>query len=351
MGDVMIKKHGGNVYKFSKENNIPINDILDFSANINPLGLPDGVRQAFSDLDSIQNYPDPDYVELVNSIAEFEGISNEHIIVGNGGIECIFLVAEHLKLNKTLIPVPTFVEYERAYKRYGDIQLMTVDAPFELDIDKVLLDLKECDGVVICNPNNPTGYLTPRKDLLRLLETEKMIVVDEAFIDFTNDEENASMVSYINEYSNLVITKSLTKFFAIPGLRIGYLMTSNMKLLNSIRVSRMPWSINSVAAKAGSLVLKDKGFIDSTKEWIKEERPFMIAEMENLGIEVFNTEGNYIFFKSIDDLDKKLSKYGIMIRSCSNYDGLESGYFRVAIKNREKNKILMNALKEILWIL
>ncbi|MCH4889159.1 threonine-phosphate decarboxylase [Acidaminobacter sp. JC074] len=345
----MIKKHGGNVYKFAKENHIAVSEILDFSANINPLGLPKGVHEAFSDLESILNYPDPDYVDLVEAIARFENISSDYILVGNGGIECIFLVAEHLKLNRMLIPVPTFVEYDRAYSKYGQVEKVVIEEPFTLDVEKLITKLDSCDGIVICNPNNPTGHLVDRKDLLKLLETGKMIVVDEAFIDFTNDEARSSMVKYINDYDNLVITKSLTKFFAMPGLRLGYLMTSNKALLNDIKESRMPWSINAIAAKAGSLVLKDEDYISKTKSWIKEERQYMLKALRTLDIEVFNTEGNYIFLKSILELDKKLAKYGIMIRSCSNYDGLTAGYYRFAIKDREKNEVLLAALKEILW--
>lgn len=345
----MIKKHGGNIYRFAKDNNIPIDSVLDFSANINPLGMPECIEEILKASEWILNYPDPNYEDLLEAIANFESVSKEHIILGNGGIECIFLIAEYMKHKKILIPAPTFVEYERAFSKYGEVVHHIMTAPFELNIEDIKIHLSDCDGVVICNPNNPTGHLVKRDDLIELLETGKMIVVDEAFIDFTDNEEENTLVSFIETYDNLIITKSMTKFFAMPGLRLGYMMTSNQGVLSDIKSQRMPWSINGLAALVGESVVKDINYINQTKVFIKEERLFLSQELKRLGIHVFLSQGNYLFIECSQSIDEKLKKYGIMVRNCNNYEGLKKGYYRVAVKDRKRNEILIKALKEILW--
>lgn len=350
----MIKKHGGNIYKFAEDNKINIENVIDFSANINPYGLPEGVKKVFDNMDVLLNYPDPDYKDLKGSIATFENLKSDQIIVGNGGIECLFLLAEHLAFKRILIPVPTFVEYERAFSKYGEVKFHYLDHSFELDIRAIKRDLDDVEAVMLCNPNNPTGHLIKKDHLLDLLDyTNKRsiyLIIDEAFIDFTDDEASNTLVDMIKDYDNLVILKSLTKFFAMPGLRLGYLMTSNESLLDDIQSSRMPWSVNTFAAMAGVEALKDQGFIKKTKDWIESERMWLYSQLQALGLEVFSSQGNYIFFKSIDNLDEKLARHGIMIRNCSNYEGLNEGYFRIAIKERSLNTRLIERLKEILWI-
>lgn len=352
----MIKKHGGNVYKFSKEHKIAIDDIVDFSANINPLGLSDKVHENLENIfKNVLNYPDPNYSELNEAIAKFEDIEGDHLVIGNGAIECIFLLAEHLKAGHVMIPQPTFVEYERAFSKYQTkISYFQMDKML-LDVDDLIRNLNGVDVLVICNPNNPTGSLVEKSDLIRLLEYTKeneiIFVLDEAFIDFTDKEDENTMKSFVNTHDHLVILKSLTKFFAIPGLRLGYLMTSNKELLENISSHRMPWSINCIASQVGVLVLEDHDYINQTKEWIVKERQWFFNQLLTIeGIFPYNSQGNYIFFKSdISDLDIRLAPKGIMIRNCSNYEGLDVGYFRVAIKDRFLNEQLITYIKEILW--
>ncbi len=349
----MIKKHGGNVHKFAIEHNISVNDILDYSANINPLGLSSKVIESLNQLDSILNYPDPNYTSLIDSIATYEKVKSDCIIVGNGGIECLFLTAEQLKLKDILIPVPTFVEYERAFSKYGDISYYYNKKPFGVDVDDLIKQLDGHDGLILCNPNNPTGYLIDRDNVVKIVKYAQSknitVILDEAFIDFTDDENANTMVSMINEFENLIILKSLTKFFAMPGLRLGYLMSGSSEFLNGVRSTRMPWSINSMAAHAGQAALTDETYIKKTKTWIKEERLWFTDALKALNITVYPTQGNYIFFEADNGLDKKLEKFGVMIRNCSNYEGLTEGYYRVAIKDRTDNLKLLGYLKEILW--
>lgn len=353
----MIKKHGGNVYKFAKEHQINVEDIIDFSANINPFGLSDVVKEAIPSMfDKVLNYPDPNYMDLKEAISTFENISKDQIVLGNGAIECIFLLAEHLKAKQLVIPVPTFVEYERAFSKYQTEICYYKMNDMTLDINHLIESFSDqVDAVIICNPNNPTGSLVKRTDLEKLLNYTKehqiYLIMDEAFIDFTDDEDNNTMKTFLKSYSNLIILKSLTKFFAIPGLRLGYLMTSHRGLIDSINNSRMPWSINSIASQVGELALKDDSYIEKTKDWIVKERQWFYSSLLSIdGIYPYASQGNYIFFKSDEyELDKKLAHYSIMIRNCNNYEGLSVGYFRVAIKDRNSNLKLISCIKEILW--
>ncbi|MBI9011084.1 MAG: threonine-phosphate decarboxylase [Clostridiales bacterium] len=353
----MIKKHGGNVYKFAKEHQVQVEDVIDFSANINPFGLSNVVKEAIPSMfDKVLNYPDPNYMDLREAIAKFENIYEDQIVLGNGAIECIFLLAEHLKAKHLVIPVPTFVEYERAFSKYQTKICYYQMNDMILDIDCLIESFSDrVDAVIVCNPNNPTGSLVKRTDLEKLLNYTKehqiYLIIDEAFIDFTDDEDNNTMKTYLKSYSNLIILKSLTKFFAIPGLRLGYLMTSHKELIDSINNSRMPWSINSIASQVGELVLKDDSYIEKTKKWIVKERQWFYESILSIdGIYPYVSQGNYIFFRSDEyELDKKLAEYSIMIRNCNNYEGLSEGYFRVAIKDRNSNLKLISCIKEILW--
>lgn len=348
-----LKKHGGNVFKFAQVQGIPLDSVIDYSANINPLGLSEKVKSALLDFDDILNYPDPDYNHLTQAISRYEDVKTDYILLGNGGIECLFLLAEALKLNRVLIPVPTFIEYERAFSKYGQIRYFYNEAPFKLDLLALREHLKEVDGVVLCNPNNPTGYLIPHDDLLDFIayakEMNKKVILDEAFIDFTDDEASASMVKHLDEYNNLIILKSLTKFFAIPGLRLGYLMSSCLELMDHIKYNKMPWSINCMANKAGIAALSDKDYIERTKSWIISEREWFFNQLVDIGLNVYSTQGNYIFFEAPKGLDDLLKHKGVMIRNCSNYEGLSEGYYRIAIKDRAHNEQLIRDFKEILW--
>ncbi len=336
--------HGGNVHKYAREHNISVEEIYDFSANINPLSnekLKNYINSA-----NILDYPDPDYTALKSSISEFEQIDQEYIIPTNGGIEAIFLLGRYLDVEDITIVTPTFIEYERAF-REKEISFYPLK-DFSLDVDDLISSLKT-RAVLLCNPNNPTGHVVKKDDLLKLLEyTYKRgiyLIIDEAFIDFIDE---GSLVDRIKDYSNLMITKSLTKFFAIPGIRLGYILSSNKELITSIHRYHMPWSVNSIADHIACNILKDKEYIKKTKDFIKEEREYLYQELLKIKeLRVYKSYANFIFFKADEELDTKLKKYHILIRNCNNYRNMEKGYFRIAVKDREKNKYLISKLREI----
>ena len=354
----MIIKHGGNIHEFSKKHKMAIDDILDFSANINPLGMSKQVSKKLDEaLLQALHYPDPDYRDLMKAVSDLEGLYEDHIVLGSGGIECIFLLAEHLKLKNIKIQGPTFVEYERAFSKYGSMVLYDLlnHHDFLTDMDRFIEDISpDIDGILLCNPNNPTGILIDKQALLKLLDYAKQeniyLIIDEAFIDFVDKPHETSMVDWINSYDNLVVIKSLTKFYGIPGLRLGYLLSGDKKLVLDIKSTRMPWAINSMAASLGLASLSDQSYIEETRHYILNERKVFIDELNKFTkLKVFPSQGNYIFFYTkCFDLDEQLKDFGIMIRNCSNYVGLDKGYFRVAIKKNHENQALIHALKEIL---
>ena len=354
----MIKKHGGNVHAFSKKTGLDLNEIIDFSANINPLGMSPGIKDALEAiLSQAAHYPDPDYKKLVKRVAIHEQVKEDQIILGNGAIECIFILAEHLNKKHLHIQAPTFLEYERAFKKYQahvSYDVLNHD-DFYNTPETILKNTPDTvDVMVICNPNNPTGTLISKAHMLLLLkETKKRkitFIVDEAFIDFSEDEEAFSMVDQINSNPHLIVLKSLTKFYGIPGLRLGYCLSSNQTLVESIRKDRMPWAINSMVENIGILSLKDLDYIEKTKSFMATEREWFFNQLQTIhGLKVFPSQGNYLFFKSpcltlVEDLVAK----GIMIRDCYDYEGLEAGYYRIAVKHRAQNLALLENLKIIL---
>lgn len=354
----MIKKHGGNVHAYSKNTGRAIGDIIDFSANINPLGMSKKIKPCLDEiLDQALHYPDPDYKGLLEAIGRHEGVKDAQIVLGNGAIECIFLLAEHLEKKHLHIQAPTFVEYERAFKKYGC--QVTYDylnhETFSNTGQEIIEGMPEgVDVMVICNPNNPTGTLMAKDQMIYLLEATKRkkitLIVDEAFIDFSKDEAAFSIVDQLEKYDHLIILKSLTKFYGMPGLRLGYFLSDKLTFVEGVKNNRMPWAINSIVEQAGILSLGDTAYIQATKDFVNKERTWLKAALEvHEGLQVFDSQGNYLFFKSQDKaLKEKLEDRGLMIRSCENYEGLGPGYYRVAVKTRQNNAHLIKCLKDIL---
>ncbi len=358
----MRSKHGGNIYEVAKKYGYEESEILDFSANINPLGVPNSLKNAIiSNINSLVNYPDPNYRDLVKAIAEYNGINEEYILPGNGATEIIFKFIEALSPKKALILAPTFSEYERSLRRVKcTVEYFYLDEKndFKLDKNRFMESMNnDYDLIVLCNPNNPTGQIIDRKILSSILskarENQTNLMVDEAFIEFVDSEELATMLEYIHEYKNLYIIRAMTKFFAVPGIRLGYGITSNKEIISSILDKREPWTINTFASMAGRVLLTDKEYITQSKDFFNRERKFMYDNLKNLNfIEVYRPEANYIFLKllkEMDSLQESLIKRKILIRSCDNYINLDSRYFRAAIKDRNSNNKFIKAMKEVLY--
>lgn len=348
--------HGGNIYKVNRERGIELSEIIDFSANINPLGIAqsakDAMLAAFSEL---ENYPDPDNCKLKEAISKFHSIEAEQIYLGNGAIDALYTLVEALDIKKAKILAPTFVEYERAVLRFGGevSYFHLIEDDFKFNCDRFINELSfDVDTVILCNPNNPTGDLIEKGDVLKLIahlaSKGVRLILDEAFMDFV-DESKYSMMGELNDYDNLFILRSLTKFFAIPGVRIGYFLTGNSSLMAHAETLAVPWRINAFANFATCAVLKDEVYIDKSLKTMDALRTEFYGALQSIdGLTVYQPSANYIFFKTEDVLlDQKLLVEGIMIRDCSNYVTLEKGFYRVAVKNKANNRQLIDAIKQV----
>ncbi|HHW04087.1 MAG TPA: threonine-phosphate decarboxylase [Thermoanaerobacterales bacterium] len=355
-----MELHGGNVYKAARELDLPYEKILDFSANINPLGFPDAVRQIIIDhIKDIVHYPDPEQLELKKAAAEYYGINPENLVPGNGSVELINMIIEAMKPSKVIIAAPTFSEYAHSCRTRG-IKVELVDMTknnfeWSMDLLEKVEHIDKNSMLIICNPNNPTGKIILKSDILNVLELLKdkssFLLMDEAFMDFVINSQ--SLIKEVEKYKNLIILRSLTKFFALPGLRIGF-AAGNSELVKRINDLKDPWNINTFAGLVGSEVLKDKNYIELTKEFISQEKEYLWDALNDIkGLSPYHPEANFVFVQikggiNSDMLAQKLRNYGILIRRCSNFDFLDDSFFRVAVRKRTENDTLIKALISIL---
>lgn len=352
--------HGGNTEEIARKYNLNLSEIIDFSANINPLGLNENIKNAMiNSIDKVVKYPDITYFDLKNSIGEFENINSENIILGNGAAEVIFNIVRALKPKRALLPAPTFSEYEEAILSVdGDIEYFYLkeENNFILDNDFIEAINEDIDITFICNPNNPTGVLTNNEFIYNLLNksaiTNTIVVIDESFLDFVRNNENYSSNSLLKKYNNLIIVKSLTKFFAMPGARIGYGICYNNHIISKINKVMVPWGVNIMATEGIIQGLKEKKYIDNSIDYVNNEKYYLYSVLKEIScIKVFKPSVNFIMFKLLINLDlkEKLLKRNILIRSCDNYIGLNKDFYRVAVRTRKENERLVYELKNILF--
>lgn len=350
--------HGGNIYKFQREGK---ENILDYSSNINPLGVPKKfIDIAKENFDKLINYPDPCYIELRKKIAEFNSINIDNIIVGNGATEILFLYTRALKPKKVLVLAPCFAEYERALKsvsaRIEYFELKENDN-FYPDIEKLKEEIKsnDYDLLLFCNPNNPTGQFINLEDIeeiMRVCESKNTkIFIDEAFIEFIENWKEKTLSLLKNK--NIFIMRAFTKFFAIPGLRLGYGIAFDENILNKMWEEKEPWTVNTFANLAGLTMLDDKDYIEKSEKWIFEEKQFVYRELSKFKYtKAYKTESNFILIKlfniSSSALREKMIEKNILIRDASNFKFLNESFVRLAIKDRESNLKMLENLKEVL---
>ncbi len=339
--------HGGNIYQYR--------GCLDFSANCNPLGTPGSVKEAVVEsLEHISDYPQVGYEPLREALAEYEGMDADSIICGNGAAELVFSVCRARRPKKALVPAPTFAEYEQALLSVGcEVRhyVLREENGFQVQPDFMQALHKGLDIVFLCNPNNPTGILLERDFLFEVLrrcrELEILLVVDECFLDFVKKPGAYSLKAQIHRYHNLFLLKAFTKRYAMAGIRLGYGICENREFLKEMELVTQPWNISSMAQAAGIAALKESAYVEEGRRMVLEEAEFLKKEMEELGLEVYPSQANYLFFKGPENLFEACIEKGILIRDCSNYPGLQKGYFRVAVRKHEENQLLIKALREI----
>ena len=354
--------HGGNIYKIFREKNM--DKILDYSSNINPFGLPESLKKAISEnMEILEKYPDPDYYDLRKTIAEYNGTEIDNVLAGNGATELIFLYMKAVKPKKALILSPTFAEYERGIKSAAPqcetayFHLEEAD-DFIPDMEKLKAELKkDYDLVVLCNPNNPTGKFLSKEKILELLsECDKYdtrLFVDEAFIEFAEGGIKSSPAGENANKKNLFIIRALTKFFALPGLRLGYALFFDSSLKEIFDSLKEPWSVNAFAELAGKTLFSDTDYIEKTEGWIKEEKRYMFNELGKIkNIKVYKTETNFILLKMYKKnaafVRAEMLKKGILVRDASNFTYLDETFIRLAVKDRENNNIVIKKLNEVI---
>lgn len=351
--------HGGNVEEISRKYGFNEKELIDFSANINPMGLNENVKAAMiKSLDKIEKYPDISYYNLKKSISEYENIDSDNLLLGNGAAEVIFNITRGLKPKKVLIPAPTFSEYEEAVLSIdGEIEYYNLNEEEDFKLNNKLINSldESIDMIFICNPNNPTGVLTKNTFIERLvekcIETKTIIVLDESFLDFLSLQNEYTSKHLLQKYKNVIIVKSLTKFFAMPGIRIGYGISRNNEFIKLINKVTVPWSINVVACAGVIKALKEEAYIKESITYIENEKNYLYNSLKRMkDIKVFKPSVNFIMFKLLKDLDLKreMLKNNILIRSCDNYEGLNNRFYRIAVRNRKENDKIISVLRKLL---
>jgi threonine-phosphate decarboxylase len=347
--------HGGNVLHYSKKFGIPPEKIIDFSASVNPLGPPKkclaAMGRAFAEL---SRYPDPDSLDLTAKVAASHGLKDSQILIGNGSTEFIYLMPRALGVKNALVLSPSFSDYERASGLAGAkvVRLPLLEENnFSPDVASLSREIKKCGLLFLCNPNNPTGALLPKDELISLLKDASkagaVVCIDEAFIEYVPGG------SVLKEAVRLgaVVLRNFTKFYGMPGIRIGY-AAADQKLIAKMKANREPWTVNNLAQAAALAALGDKQYEKKALASNEAERDYMFHGISESGwLLPFSSTANFLLVKILDPkisssyLTGRLAEEGLLVRDCSTFPGLGQRFIRVAILSRAQNRGLIKSLK------
>lgn len=344
--------HGGDIYTNPVE--------LDFSVNVNPLGMPESVKQAIAaGTAADETYPDLFCRNLISALAEKEQTAQSHIICGNGASELIMAAVRAIRPRRCAIAAPTFSGYERAVRSVGaeaEYYQLSEDSEFGYETVCEQICRMEVQMLFLCNPNNPIGNRIPEEQLCNLLKIchkkQIAVLVDECFLRFHNEYEAISCKRFLEDYNNLMVLNAFTKFYAMAGIRLGYLMTANKTVLGQIAEQLPEWNVSSVAQRAGIAALKETDYEERTRELVVQERTYLMNSLKELGCFPFFSEADYITFqlsqqKRHIDLKQALLKKKILVRSCATYRNMPQGCYRIAVKKHLENERLMAAIKAV----
>lgn len=354
----MQRIHGGNVYETARRLGCTPEDILDFSASINPLGPPLGLWDVLAAAyGRLQHYPDIHNSALLEGLARRHGVAPEEIVVGNGSTELIYALPRILKTGRVLTALPTFTEYVRAFSLAG-AEVDRCYGTWENGLQPTDRQIREClerarpDAVLVTHPGSPSGTLLSQSLRAWLVEETRRrgiaLVVDEVFIDFC---EEASFLPYLAEHPHLVLIRSMTKFYGIPGLRLGYVLTSREIAAAAAR-HLPPWSVNTLAQEAGVYCLDQEDYRMATLRLVDEERSRLMGALEEMGgFSVLPGRANYLLVRMVQELpdalalrDALLLRDRVLIRECASFDGLTARDFRIAVRLPAQNDRLLAAL-------
>lgn len=357
----MSINHGANLYELSKSLGFSKSDFFDFSSNINPLGCSNIAKKYVVDnIDMVSIYPDPDYIDLKNSISNYCKCLSQNIVLGNGATELISRFINTINPTNALLICPVYSEYEKELNKINcniDKYFHKVENDFIIDINDLCntISNNNYDLVIICNPNNPTGFTFSKNDIKKLLKSSNsFFMIDETYIEFT-DIDKFSSTSLVDTYDNLFVIRGTSKFFSTPGIRLGYGLISNTKVKNSINSHLDLWNINIFSSIMGEVMFKDYDFIKNSYDLINNERKYLLDELNLINnLKLYNTNSNFILCEikskklTSSELKSKLLNKRIIIRDCSSFEGLNKYFFRVCVLKHEENKLLINSIKSII---
>ena len=355
--------HGSDIEKICAYYHLNKEDIVKFGANVNPLGLSASVKKEIAEnVDLFSSYPDRDYVSLRNTISEYCRIPAEFILPGNGSSELISLLIQERAPKHTLILGPTYSEYSRELSFSGSTQEyyhLQEERDFFLDIDDLCKTLENgYDFLILCNPNNPTSSAITQNELRKLIafcaKHNIFVMIDETYVEFAPDINEITAVPLTQEFTNLMVLRGVSKFYAAPGMRLGYGVTGNMDFLAKMREKQTPWSLNSLGAYAGELMFKDQEYIQKTRNLILSERDKLYKELKEIPTyKVYPAYANFILLKiqktglTSSDAFEACIKEGLMIRDCASFQCLDGEFIRFCIMMPEDNARLLNVLKQL----
>lgn len=344
-----VNPHGGDLYSR------PVH--LDFSANTNPFGTPKSVCHAV--IESVQllnQYPDPYCRELTAALTEFEQVPSGQILCGCGAAELIFSFCTAVRPRKALELAPTFSEYSSALESAGcqvERYLLKRENDFALTEEfAAFLQGSDCDVLFLCNPNNPTGQMiepTLLEHIAGICHARGIrLFLDECFLDLSDEGRELSLKNSLEENPGLLILKAFTKSYGMAGLRLGYCLSGDPKLLTAMGSSVQPWNVSIPAQKAGVAALGEKEFLKRTRQEIRIQRKWMEEQFAALGFYVCPAQANYLLLYHRMPMYQRLLERGILVRNCANYHGLEQGWFRVAVRREQENRVLLDTVQSIL---
>ncbi|HYA87206.1 MAG TPA: threonine-phosphate decarboxylase CobD [Nitrospirota bacterium] len=356
-GPSISKAHGGNIYKAARQFGIDLAKIMDFSSNVNPLGPSShAIGAAKNALSQVNHYPDPEMAELRRAIGRYFGVKETQVICGNGSTALIHLIPRVFRPGKVLIPIPTFSEYAAAAENVG-AEVVTFPLKendgFRIDPVEMAFALNGVDMAFLCNPNNPTGQVILKSEMLEIIKYAQQrgvkLVLDEVFMDYLESE---SIIKETVHSSGIICLRAFSKFFGMPGFRVGYAV-SDETTVATLRAGQEPWTVSIPAERAAMAALDDWSYIKKTRSILARERDRLLSALRLLpGVETFPCSANFILFKvtSMDAymLREKLGAQGMLVRDCSNFPGLDDRYIRIAIRSRRENKRLIKSLRAIL---
>jgi threonine-phosphate decarboxylase len=354
--------HGGQLRQIAERFNIPIGELLDFSANINPNGPPlsvvSAMRASLDDLATLTEYPDLQQTDLKQSLARYTQTNEENVVVANGFVPLLEAALHSLKIRSCLLPVPAFVEYRKTLERAGvEIVAYTMSADTLFRYDPAAMLTMQCDAILLANPQNPTGVCTDRESLLDLVAKASAkgmyVLLDEAFIDYVPEH---SLTTMVDHFPKLIVFRSVTKFYGIPGLRVAY-ATANPALTRIVVDNLAPWPITTLASQAVTVALGDQAYADQSRSENLIRRAALQEDLNSTGLTLYPSAANFAFFRLPQAIDPEvfwehmIMKHRIVLRSCGNYEALAEGHFRAAVRTQRENKKLalglVRALSEL----